>query len=179
MIDKYSDGLSWNYPMSFQFFRKLLDSFKLALGRDYETRKKSLRESALLKQQKSIDNAQIAYELEAMRIKFSEQLSRIKAREARTTLDYKEFLDMIDEMKMQIIEAYPDMPKVMALVIHQHAKRLIDDIWNNPDEQMQSQCRAKLAQFIEIVYDDTTAVLIDEQRSKIPSRTLYQIEKQE
>ncbi|NOT13434.1 MAG: hypothetical protein HOP23_16685 [Methylococcaceae bacterium] len=165
--------------MSFQIFRTLLDSIKLALGRDYETRKKSLRENTLLKQQKAMDNAQISYELEALKIKFSEQLQRIKAREARTTLDYKEFLEMIDEMKVQIIEAYPDMPKVMALVIHQHAKRLIDDIWNNPDEQMQSQCRAKLSQFIQVVYDDTTAVLFDNQHSKIPSKTLYQIEKQE
>lgn len=165
--------------MSFQFFRKFFDRFNFALGRDFEARKKSLREYAQLKQQKAMANEQIAYELEAMRIKFSEQLLRIKAREARTTLDYREFLDMIDEMKGQIIEAYPDMPKVMALVIHQHAKRLIDDIWNNPDEQMQNHCRAKLAQFIEIVYDDTTAVLIDEQRSKLPSKTLHQIEKQE
>lgn len=165
--------------MSFQFFRKFSDIFSFTLGRDFEARKKSLREQAQLKQQKAMANEQIAYELEAMRIKFSEQLLRIKAREARTTLDYREFLDMIDEMKGQIIEAYPDMPKVMALVIHQHAKRLIDDIWNHPDEQMQSQCRARLAQFIEIVYDDTTAVLIDEQRSKLPSKTLHQIEKQE
>jgi hypothetical protein len=165
--------------MAFQFFRTFLHYIKLALGRDFETRKKSQQENALLKQQKAMDNAQITYELEAMKIKFSEKLQRIKAREARTTLDYKEFLDMIDEMKVQIIEAYPDMPKVMALVIHQHAKRLIDDIWNNPDEHMQSQCRAKLSQFIQVVYDDTSTVLFDNQRSKIPSKTLYQIEKQE
>ncbi|WP_174626296.1 hypothetical protein [Candidatus Methylobacter favarea] len=124
-------------------------------------------------------NAQIAYELELMKIRFSEQLLRTKARETSTTQDYKEFLDMIDEMKAQIIEAYPDMPKVMALVIHQHAKRLIDDIWNSPDEQLQSQCRVKLAQFIKVVYDDTAAVLVNEQHAKIPTRTLYHIEKLE
>ena len=165
--------------MPFQFFRKFLNFISLAFGRDFEARKKSLWENAQLIQQKAMDNAQIAYELDLMRIRFSEQLLRTKARETRTTQDYKEFLDMIDEMKVQIIEAYPDMPKVMALVIHQHAKRLIDDIWNNPDEQMQNQCRAKLAQFIKVVYDDTTAVLIDNQRSKIPNKTLDHIEKLE
>ncbi|MDD5580207.1 MAG: hypothetical protein PHY16_13115 [Methylobacter sp.] len=165
--------------MPFQFARKFIDFINLALGRNFEARKKSLRENAQLKQQKAMDNARIAYELELMKIKFSEQLLRTKARETRTTQDYKEFLDMIDEMKGQIIEPYPDMPKVMALVIHQHAKRLIDDIWNNPDEHMQSQCRAKLTQFIKVVYDDTAAVLGNEQRSKIPSKTLYHIEKLE
>jgi hypothetical protein len=165
--------------MPLQFFHKFLDFINFVLGRNFEARKKSLRENAQLKQQKAMDNAQTAYELELMRIRFSEQLLRTKARETRTTQDYKEFLDMIDEMKTQIIEAYPDMPKVMALVIHQHAKRLIDDIWNNPDEHMQSQCRAKLAQFIKVVYDDTAAVLVDDQRSKIPSNTLYHIEKLE
>ena len=160
-----------------QFFHRLADFFTFPFGRDIESRKKLNREKAELKQQKEVDNATITYEIEMLKVKFSEQLLRVKEREARTTQDYKEFLDMIDEMKVQIVEAYPDMPKVMALVIHQHAKRLIDDMWNNPDAQMQSQCRARLSQFIKIVYDDTAEVLLAGDRSKLPNKTLDQIEK--
>ena len=162
--------------MRLQFFRGLTDFFSFPFGRDIETRKKWNREKAELRQQKEVDNAKIEYDIEMLRVKLSEQLIRVKAREARTTQDYKEFLDMIDEMKVQIVEAYPDMPKVMALVIHQHAKQLIDDMWNNPDEQMQNQCRARLSQFIKIVYDDTAGVLLAGDHSKLPNKTIDQIE---
>jgi hypothetical protein len=163
--------------MSLNFFRKLTEFFSFPWGRDIEARKRINREKAELRRQKEVENTTIDYELEMLKIKLSEQLLRVKERESRTTQDYKEFLDMIDEMKVQIVEAYPDMPKVMALVIHQHAKRLIDEMWNNPDEQMQHQCRARLSKFIQIVYDDTAEVLLAGDRSKLPSKTLDQIEK--
>ena len=163
--------------MALHFFSRLIRRLNLAFGRDLESRKKSLKDKAELKQQKAIDSARLSYEVELLNIRLSEQLNRIKEREQSTTRDYKEFLDMIDDMKGQIVDAYPEMPKVMALVIHQHAKQLIDDMWNNPDENTQNQCRAKLTQFIKIVYDDTAQVLIGSEKFKIPSKTLEHIEK--
>ena len=75
------------------------------------------------------------------------------------------------------IETFPEMPKVLALVIHQHAKALIDSMWRNSDEHAQSLGRAKLAQFLNVVFDDTTQVLLEEDSPKIPVRTLELIRK--
>lgn len=158
------------------FLRSFFEFLRFSTGRDFESRKQRNRELNELKKQREIDNANTGYELDVMKIKFSEQLIRLQEREVRTTRDYKEFLDMIDEMKLQIVAAYPDMPKVMALVIHQHAKQLIDDMWNNPDEKMQQQCRAKLTQFIKVVSADTAQVITSPNNAKIPAKTLHHIE---
>lgn len=125
-----------------------------------------------LQRQHRIKEVEIEHEIELLKIKFSEELNRAKAKEARITDDYKEFLDNIDEMKSHIVETFPEMPKALALLIHQHAKQLIDDMWNHPNEQEQTVCRAKLAHFLKVVFDDTTEVIAADEKPKIPKRTL-------
>ncbi len=162
--------------MTNDHFCKFISFLKRVTGRDKTTRRQAILDSAELKQLKELNRIQIKHEVELLKIKFSEQLNRVEASEAQTTRDYKEFLEMIDEMKSQIVEAYPDMPKVMALIIHQHAKQLIDELWNNPNEQLQNQNRARLTHFIKVVYDDTTLGLVTSQSKKTPENTLNLIE---
>jgi len=158
------------------FIRKFLASLKSAFGRDKTARRQAILDNAELKQLKAVKRVQTEHEVDLLRIKFTEQLKRVKERETQTTRDYKEFLAMIDEMKSQIVEAYPEMPKVMALIIHQHAKQLIDDMWNNPNEHLQNQCRVRFTRFVRVSYDDTTQGLITEQHGKTPENTLKLIE---
>ena len=162
--------------MSNNFFLTFLAFFKRTLSRDQAARRQTILDNAELKQLNEVNQVQIEQEVKLLKIKFSEQLIRVKQREAQTTQDYQEFLEMIDEMKSQIVEAYPDMPKVMALVIHQHAKQLIDEMWNNPDERTQNQYRARLTRFIKVVYDDTSQGLMTRQPRQTPDKTLKLIE---
>lgn len=162
--------------MSSNLFRKFFDYLKHAFGRDKSARRQTILENAELKQLKQVKRVEIGHEVELSKIKFAEQLNRIREREAQTTRDYKEFLEMIDEMKSQIVEAYPEMPKVMALIIHQHAKQLIDEMWNNPNEEFQNQCRVRLTRFVQVVYDDTTLGLMTGHPRKTPENTLNFIE---
>lgn len=158
---------------------KFFAFFKRTLGRDKAARRQAIIDNADLKQLKQVKKIQGEHEVDLLKIKFAEQLNRIKEQETQTTRDYKEFLEMIDDMKNQIVKAYPDMPKVMALVIHQHAKQMIDEMWNNPDEQLQNQCRARLTRFIKVVYDDTTEGLLTGPSRKTPDNILNFIEKSE
>lgn len=139
---------------------------------DSEWHRNKLNEIAALKKLKRINEARIEHDLEKLKIQFTEELARTREKEIRITQDYKEFLDTIDELKMQIVEAFPDMPKALALLIHQHAKRLIDDLWNNPDAQAQKLYRAKLAEFLKVVFDDTSQTVFEDKKPRIPERTL-------
>jgi phosphoglycolate phosphatase-like HAD superfamily hydrolase len=139
---------------------------------DAEWHRNKLNEIAARKRQKRVNDVQIEHDLELLKIQFAAELERTREREIRITQDYKEFLDNIDDMKMQIVEAFPDMPKALALLIHQHAKRLIDAMWNNPDEQTQKLYRTKLAEFLKVVFDDTTQTLLQDKKPRIPEKTL-------
>ncbi|MGH8549649.1 MAG: hypothetical protein ACRERU_13815 [Methylococcales bacterium] len=150
----------------------LLHFIRTVNPEDTEWHRNKLNEIAALKRQKRINEARIEQDLERLKIQFTQELVRARERETRITQDYKEFLDTIDEMKMQIVETFPDMPKALALLIHQHAKRLIDELWNNPDEQAQKLYRAKLAEFLKVVFDDTSQTVFEDKKPRIPERTL-------
>ena len=163
--------------MPIKFPNWLLDFMDTVDGADTEQQKARLKAIAELRGQKAIYEAEMAHELELLKIKFAEEINRAEEREARITVDYKEFLDKIDEMKGQITETFPDMPKAFALLIHQHAKGLIDSMWRNSDMRSQSLGRKKLARFSSVVLDDTTQVLMNEDSPKIPIKTLKLIQK--
>lgn len=162
-------------PVSFPHW---LNEFIISVqGYDTETHQAKLKAIADLRKQKLVYEEEIEHEINLLKIKFTEEITRSKEREARITKDYKEFLDQIDEMKGQIIETFPDMPKALALIIHQHAKSLIDGMWQNSDDHAKSIGRAKLADFLNVVFDDTTQVLLDQDSPKIPVKTLQLIKK--
>ncbi len=158
--------------MSLDFAERLAEFICTVKGVDIETQKARLKSISELRREKNSHKAEIAHEIELLKIKFAGETVRAKEREARITEDYKEFLDQIDELKGHIAETFPDMPKALALVIHHHAKQLIDEMWRNSDVDDQSLCRARLAHFLTVVFDDTTEVFLDDEKPKIPTRTL-------
>ncbi len=158
--------------MSLDFAERLTELICMVKGADIEKQKARLRLISELRREKNSRKAEITHEIELLKVKFSGETVRAKEREARITQDYKEFLDQIDEMKGHIAETFPDMPKALALVIHHHAKQLIDEMWRYSDVDDQSLCRAKLAHFLTVVFDDTTEVFLNEEKPKIPTRTL-------
>lgn len=158
--------------MPLDFAEWLAELICTVRGTDIEEQKARFRSISELRREKISHKAEIAHEIDLLKIKFAEETVRAKERESRITQDYKEFLDQIDEMKGHIAETFPDMPKALALVIHHHAKQLIDELWRSSDVDGQSLCRARLAHFLTVVFDDTTEVFIDEEKPKIPTRTL-------
>ncbi len=163
-------------PQHFYFAQGLSEVINAICGTSNELRQKRIQAIAECRKQEKIYDLETRNQLKALEIEFAGQLQRIQEREARTTQDYREFLDTIDEMKIQIVESFPDMPKVMALVIHQHAKHLVDKMWNDSNEQHQALFQAELAAFLGLVFDDTSRVMVDNKSTKIPDKTLAHIE---
>ncbi|MEE9426051.1 MAG: hypothetical protein V3V18_13900 [Methylococcales bacterium] len=156
-----------------QWLSSVIDIYE---GSNIEARQKRMQALADYRKEKQISDLQTRQQLKILEVQFAEQLQRVQERESRTTHDYHEFLDNIDEMKEHIVDSFPDMPKVMALVIHQHAKQLVDKMWNDCNEQDQGLFQAELASFLGLVFDDTTRVLFDSHTTKIPSKTLEHIQ---
>lgn len=151
----------------------VLDFITTLRSGDIEWRQRKLQEISELKKQSRIYDIQVEHEINSIKVKFSEEIIRIKEKETRITQDYKDFLNSIDEMKEKIIDTFTDMPKPMAYIIHNHARQLIDNMWNNSDDNVQKMCQARLAEFFMIVYDDTSKALIGQ--GKLPAKTLQLI----
>lgn len=162
----------------FQFAQWLSEIIEILGGSHLEAQQTKLKAIAEFRKQEKIHDLHSRQELKKLEIQFDEQLKRVQERETRITEDYRQFLNSIDEMKTQIVESFPDMPKVMALIIHQHAKQLVDKMWNeSTDKQVQGEFQAQLASFLSLVFDDTARILADETMPKIPSKTLAYLEK--
>ncbi len=160
----------------FQFVQWLSEVIDAVAGSHTDHHQKRIQTIAEFRKQEHIFDLQTQQQLKKLEIQFTEQLKRVQERESRITQDYRELLDNIDEMKIHIVESFPEMPKVMALIIHQHAKQLVDKMWNDSTEHDQRFFQAELASFLELIFDDTTRVLTDKSSSKIPLKTLAHIE---
>jgi hypothetical protein len=153
--------------------RLALDFITTLRSGDIEWRQRKLQEISELKKQSRIYDIQVDHEINSIKAKFAEEIIRVREKEARITQDYKDFLNSIDEMKEKIIGTFTDMPKPMAYIMHNHARQLIDNMWNNSDKKCQEICKARLAEFFMIVYDDTSKAIIGQ--GKIPEKTLQLI----
>jgi broad specificity phosphatase PhoE len=140
-----------------------------------EWQKQKLKEMAELRKLRRTYEAETKHEFELLSIEFSEEIKRAQERESSLTRDYKDFLGQIDDMKQKVIQTFPDMPTPIALIIHNHAKRLLDNMWRSSDEHMKELYTIKLAQFMMLVYDDTEKILINKDHRKFPTKTMQML----
>ncbi|MBD3398074.1 hypothetical protein GF413_03275 [Candidatus Micrarchaeota archaeon] len=83
--------------------------------------------------QKALTQAQMQYQIDQMKIRFETDLAMLRAQSQQEVIQFQEFLDSFEEMKLKIIEAYPNLPRPMALIIHQHAAQKLKSAWHTED----------------------------------------------
>jgi broad specificity phosphatase PhoE len=162
-------------PIGYDLARIAIEFISTIKRGDVEWQQQKLKEVTELRKQRQISEAEIKHELELLQIKFSEEIKRVQERESSITRDYKDFLQQIDDMKQKIVQTFPDMPIPIALIIHSHAKRLLDDMWRNSDERMRELYTTKLAEFMMLVYDDTQYILTNKDQPKFPTKTMHML----
>jgi hypothetical protein len=86
------------------------------------------------KSQKTLTQVQMQHQIDQLKIRFESDLEMLRAQSQQEVVQFKEFLDSFEEMKHKIIEAYPSLPKPMALIIHQHAAQKLKSAWHTEDE---------------------------------------------
>lgn len=110
-----------------------------------------------------------------LQVQFADAIKREQDRQSRITIEYRAFLDSLDEMRQRMLETFSDMPKSMVYIIHHHAHELLDGVWKSSDEHSKALFRARFTEFLKTVYDDTAKALLGQEK-KLPKATLRFIE---
>lgn len=137
------------------------------------------RSKALAKQALKAELAEKAlereHEISLLKQRYGTELVKLKARCEQDLKDYKHYLAAIDRLKVDIQKTYAPMPEAIALIIHHHAKQLLNRMWEAEDLQEKLKCERDLMRFIGAVHEDTWQFPAQAERGdspRLPRRTM-------
>lgn len=107
-----------------------------------------------LKEQIQIRKAEINQTLNTLALKYEGDLEQLKMKIDQETKEYANFLKELDALKSQIVGAFKNLPSVTALLIHRHASKLLNDMWNESDIEKRTEIEGKLLDVLRSVSDD-------------------------
>ncbi len=117
--------------------------------------------------------AQFEHELAKMKQMQGTDLAMLKAQSEQQFRDYKEYLDSIDQLKVLIQESYSHLPNAVSLLIHHHAKQMLNQMWECEDFQEKIGHEAKLIELMKAVHKDTLELPPEiGDKQQFPKRTL-------
>ena len=165
--------------VGYELARFVLEFVSVVKRGDYEWQRQKLEELSELKRFKQTKNAALEHELKMLKEGFAAELQREKYKQQKIVEDYRNFLDSIEEVKHKMLTTYPDMPKPMVLLIHHHAKALLDDMWavKNKDEKAYQLSEEKFTHFFMTVFEDATTRM-EKEAASLPTETLKLIKGQ-
>lgn len=143
-------------------------------------RKDNLPELDKLKRERDLAKLELQQSLERMNIRFKEECNRLRLEEERQTMQYKEFLDSIDDMKASMLDTYTGMPKPIALMIHHHASELLKEAWFSQDTRDRLSGQTRFTDLMLTITEDLAALggEAGEKRVKaLPEKTLALIQR--
>jgi hypothetical protein len=164
---------------------ELSEDIGLFIGRLFTTIKSEMLEwekenqDDLIKldHKKKVADQVIKERIEKMRITHQNDCERIQLKEKRKTQAYVHFLDSIDNLKLEIIQYYPNMPEPIALIIHHHATEMLDKAWHNDSITQKSIYQSKYLQLYTTIMEDiSTLKMSTKNKPELPVSTLKLIE---
>jgi hypothetical protein len=151
----------------------LLTTFINAIrSENLEWRRRKADEIAALRKKQKLLDLELEHELATREIELREEIRRIEMRETSVTHDYKDFLNEIDELKRRIVSTFTNMPKPMALLIHHHAKQMLNEMWQAQDLHERLAIEQKLLNFMTVIYDDTQRLTQADDLDRLPTKTI-------
>jgi len=137
-----------------------------------EWQKANLPDLDKLKHDRAVAKMELEQSLQKMDIRFKEECNRIRLEEQRQTVQFKEFLDSIDEMKSSMLETYTSMPRPIALMIHHHAAELLKEAWFSQDTRERLRNQTRFTDLMLTITEDLSALGEDAAQKALPEKTL-------
>ena len=137
-----------------------------------------------LKNTKALEKQSLQAELKKRQALFEHQLAKVeqhhktdlsmlKAQSDQQLRDYKQYLDSIDQLKTLIQDSYAHLPNAVSLLIHHHAKQMLNQMWECEDIKEKLGHEAKLIELMTAVHKDTLDLpLKTDANHQFPKRTL-------
>lgn len=126
-------------------------------------------------QKKSV---QLAHEIELLRTQNAAELAMLKTRCEQDIKDYKQYLKALDQLKESIQQSYIHLPVAVAFTIHQHAKHLLNKMWETQDFEQKMRLEMQLINFMTAVHEDARRHLENAHDGAVPQKTLDLIQQQ-
>ncbi|MBM4208357.1 MAG: hypothetical protein FJ190_10235 [Gammaproteobacteria bacterium] len=124
--------------------------------------------SAQLKQK----SVHLAHEIELLKTRQVTELSMLKQRCQEDLKDYNQYLAALNQLKQDIRTSFPQLPDVIALSIHHHAKILLNNMWEATDTNEKLRLENQLIQFMATVHEEADLYLNNKQVNFLPEKTL-------
>jgi len=163
------------------FFVNLFNSAKsenLRWQQDKQDEIQSLKKTKALEKQSlqaelKKRQSQFEHQLAQMEQLHKTDLSMLKAQSEQQLRDYKQYLDSIDQLKTLIQGSYSHLPNAVSLMIHHHAKQMLNQMWECKDIQKKLGHEAKLIELMTAVHKDTLDLPLESDAGhQFPQRTL-------
>ncbi|EGV28404.1 hypothetical protein ThidrDRAFT_3769 [Thiorhodococcus drewsii AZ1] len=113
------------------FVVDVITAFK---GNDLAWKKQACDDLLELKRKKQLGEQEIAHAIDLIKARHKGELEMEQERQKRRLKDYKDFLDSLDEMKRELIDNFSDMPKPMVLLIYNHGKQILDNMYKKENK---------------------------------------------
>lgn len=132
---------------------------------------RALGETSLQEQLKKRQQA-LEHEISLMKARHQSELAMFKIKCQHDIKDYSEYLDSLEGLKLSVTEKYRDLPAALALTIHHHAKRLLDEMWEADDFRQKTLLELRFVQFLAVINDDILAATATDTPHHLPLKTL-------
>lgn len=129
-----------------------------------------------LKAQLEKRRIQIDHEIASIKAANQVDLTMLKIKHKQDLKDYKQYLNSLEELKSSIQKSYPHLPTPMAYTIHNHAKELLNLMWEENDLQNKRTLEMELIQYMHTLYEDAQQYLNDRQPATLPTATMRLLE---
>ncbi len=136
-------------------------------------------EMAQFAHDKAVAEKELKQRLARMDIRFAEECNRIRMEEELQTEHFGEFLASIDEMKVNMLTYYANMPKPIALMIHHHAAELLKEAWHSQDARERLKKQTAFTNLMLTITEDLTELQSGGIQKALPEKTIAFIQSQD
>jgi len=130
----------------------------------------------LLAEELAKRNARLRHEIELLKTQQNAELSLLKTRCEQDLKDYQQYLHALEQLQQNLLTNYANLPETLALTIHNHAKNMLNAMWetDNPAEKLQLE--SQLIRFMTTIHEEIKSSNLVSSGISIPVNTLRLIE---
>lgn len=117
-------------------------------------------------------NAKLMHEIEMLKTQQDAELRMFKTRCKEDLKDYRQYLQALEQLKLSLKKNYSHLPDALILTIHNHAKNLLNAIWETENPAEKLQLEAQLIRFMTTVHEESLIIDPKSASANIPENTL-------
>jgi hypothetical protein len=125
-----------------------------------------------LAEELTLGNARLEHELEILKTRHDAELLMLKTRCKEDIKDYRQYLQALEQLKINLKANYAHLPDALIFTIHNHAKNLLNGMWEADNPAEKYQLESKFIRFMTTIHEETACSNSISTESRLPENTL-------